>query len=53
MDVKVFAPEDKFLIPPTEDFGGAHKRSQYCSNASRNDRETSGDDVVVQSTRYG
>lgn len=32
---------------------GACSRSVYCSSASRSDRETSGDVVVVQSTKYG
>lgn len=32
---------------------GACSRSVYCSSASRSERETSGDVVVVQSTKYG
>lgn len=32
---------------------GACSRSVYCSSASRSERETSGEVVVVQSTKYG
>lgn len=35
------------------EFGGGDKRSLYCKSASRNDRETSVEVVVVQSTKYG
>lgn len=31
---------------------GTCNKSVYCNKASRNDRETSGDVVVVQFTRY-
>lgn len=41
------------LVPLCTEFNGGWSKSQYCNNASRRDRDTSAEAVVVQSTRYG